>query len=310
VPDVLAAIRSNDEALTKAVDGALPTRKSKAWNDSKVGAHHGIIPTARRADLYKLGDRERKLYGLIARQYVVQFYPDFTFASRKVSVTIEGGVFNASSKETLDEGWKAVFPRKKTDPDKEDGQRLPELKKGDQLQCKDASLLEKETQPPRAFTDATLLSAMTGIARYVKDSGIRKILKETDGLGTEATRAGIIELLFNRKYLTRQGKDIKSTETGKALINALPELVSRPDMTAQWEASLNDIVEKKGSYRNFMARLEQQLRDLLIEAGQSGTLNVQGLPPVSPRRFQKKGGTGKPRKKRTYTSKKGQASKG
>ncbi|WP_422134734.1 DNA topoisomerase III [Endozoicomonas sp. ALD040] len=288
-PEVLGAIRSNDEKLASAVDGALPDRKSKAWNDSKVSAHHGIIPTTRRTDLYKMGDRERNLYGLIARQYVAQFYPDHRFLARKVSVTLEGGQFTASSREVQEEGWKAIFPRKPSvSEDKEDGQRLPELHRGQALLCKDADLAEKQTQPPRPFTDATLLSAMTGIARYVKDTGIRKVLKETDGLGTEATRAGIIELLFNRKYLTRQGKNIHATETGKALIKALPEPVSRPDMTARWEASLNQIVEKKGSYQTFMSELEQHLVQLLREAGQSGAINVQGLPPVSPNRFKKK----------------------
>ncbi|KEQ18753.1 DNA topoisomerase III [Endozoicomonas numazuensis] len=287
-PEVLGAIRSNDEHLANAVDGALPDRKSKAWNDSKVGAHHAIIPTTRRADLYKMGDRERKLYGLIARQYVAQFYPDHKFSAQKVSIIIEGGLFTASSRTVMEEGWKAVFPRKPSSPEKEDSQRLPEMTKGQALLCKEAELAEKQTQPPKSFTDATLLSAMTGIARYVKDSEIRKVLKETDGLGTEATRAGIIELLFNRKYLARQGKNIHATETGKALIKALPEPVSQPDMTARWEASLNQIVEKKGSYQSFMSQLEQQLTQLLLEAGQSGTINVQGLPPVSASRFKKK----------------------
>ena len=287
-PEVLGAIRSNDENLTQAVDGALPDRKSKAWNDSKVGAHHAIIPTTRRTDIYKMGDRERKLYSLIARQYVAQFYPDHRFLARKVSVIIEGGLFTASSREVQEEGWKAIFPRKSSSPDKEDSQRLPELQQGQTLLCKEAELAEKQTQPPKPFNDATLLSAMTGIARYVKDAEIRKVLKETDGLGTEATRAGIIELLFSRKYLARQGKSVHATETGKALIKALPEPVSRPDMTARWEASLNQIVEKKGSYQTFMDQLEQQLAQLLQEAGQSGTINVQGLPPVSASRFKKK----------------------
>ncbi|MGI9276267.1 MAG: DNA topoisomerase III [Endozoicomonas sp.] len=278
-PTVLAAIRSNDETLHKSVDNALPSRKSKAWNDSKVGAHHAIIPTSRRTDLYKLGDRERKLYSLIARQYIAQFYPDHSFASRRVEVTIEGGLFLAKSRETLEEGWKSLFARRKQDAET-DGQRLPELKKGDILNCREAELAEKETQPPKAFTDATMLSAMTGIARYVTDADIRKILRETDGLGTEATRAGIVELLFNRNYLTRQGREIHATETGKALINALPETVSRPDMTARWEASLNDIVEKKGTYGAFMGQLEGYLQTLLAQAVREGVSGVSHLPPA------------------------------
>lgn len=109
---------------------------------------------------------------------------------------------------------------------------LPEVKKGDVVQCESADLLNKLTQPPKPFNDATLLAAMTGISRYIKNPDIKKILKDTDGLGTEATRAGIIELLFKRQFLERQGKQILSTLAGQKLIASLPELATNPDMTA------------------------------------------------------------------------------
>ena len=287
-PEVLAAIRSNDESLSKAVDQALPERKSKAWNDKKVGAHHAIIPTSRRTDLFKLDARQRQLYSLIARQYVAQFYDDHRFTSRRLEVLIEGGLFVAKSRQTVQEGWKALFVR----PGKEQGSDssangdereasnafLPDLSNGDSVQCIDAEIKDKMTQPPKAFTDATLLSAMTGIARFVKDPEVRKILKETDGLGTEATRAGIIELLFNRQFLTRQGKEIHATTTGKALIRALPDAVGQPDMTAQWESALNDIVERKGTYAGFMGNLDNKLRGLLTQALSEGGADFSQLP--------------------------------
>ncbi|KEQ14433.1 DNA topoisomerase III [Endozoicomonas montiporae] len=277
-PEVLAAIRSNDESLAKAVDEALPDRKSKAWNDKKVGAHHAIIPTARRTDLFKLDARQRQLYSLIARQYVAQFYDDHHFTSRRLEVLIEGGLFVAKSRQSIQEGWKVLFARKgkpqSSEPSGDEKEAsnafLPDLNQGDSVQCIDSDIKDKITQPPKAFTDATLLSAMTGIARFVKDPDIRKILKETDGLGTEATRAGIIELLFTRQFLTRQGKEIHATVTGKALIRALPDAVGQPDMTAQWEAALNDIVERKGSYAGFMGNLDGQLRYLLQQAVNGG----------------------------------------
>ena len=287
-PEVLAAIRSNDESLSKAVDQALPERKSKAWNDKKVGAHHAIIPTSRRTDLFKLDARQRQLYSLIARQYVAQFYDDHRFTSRRLEVLIESGLFVAKSRQTVQEGWKALFVR----PGKEQGSDnsangdereasnafLPDLSNGDSVQCIDAEIKDKMTQPPKAFTDATLLSAMTGIARFVKDPEVRKILKETDGLGTEATRAGIIELLFNRQFLTRQGKEIHATTTGKALIRALPDAVGQPDMTAQWESALNDIVERKGTYAGFMGNLDNKLRGLLTQALSEGGADFSQLP--------------------------------
>ena len=284
-PEVLAAIRSNEASLRTAVDNALPERKSKAWNDKKVGAHHAIIPTSRRSDLSKLSDRQQQLYRLIARQYIAQFYPDHQYATRRLELVIEGGCFIAKSRQSLEDGWKVLFarPSNKQRSENDDEQEannptLPALEKGDTVQCIDAEILDKQTQPPKAFTDATLLSAMTDIARFVKDLEIRKILKETDGLGTEATRAGIIELLFTRQFLKRQGKNIHATDTGIALIKALPDRVSRPDMTAQWESSLNSIVERQGTYAGFMEQLTSELSGLLGQARQEGVQNVSHLP--------------------------------
>jgi DNA topoisomerase-3 len=119
------------------------------------------------------------------------------------------------------------------------------------------------TQPPKAFSDASLLAAMTGIARFVQDAELRKVLRDTDGLGTEATRAGIIELLFKRGFLQRQGKQIHATEAGKALIAALPDELSRPDMTAHWESQLDAISRKAFTYQGFMQPLEQALPQLI-----------------------------------------------
>ena len=286
-PEILSSIRHNCDSLTRAVDGALPERKSKAWNDKKVGAHHAIIPTSRRSDLAKLSESDRKVYELIARQYLVQFYPDHRFRKRAVEIEIEKGLFKVSARETLEEGWKAIMAHKTRESSKEVHRKgdepavLPNLNKGDSLVCQEAELKEKETQPPLPFNDASLLSAMTGIARFVKDPAIRKVLRETDGLGTEATRASIIELLFKRQFLVRQGRHIQATATGRALIRALPEKVSTPDMTARWESSLNDIVEKKGSYGGFMGGLDVELRALLQQTLQEGLPAVAGLPPVA-----------------------------
>jgi DNA topoisomerase-3 len=109
---------------------------------------------------------------------------------------------------------------------------------------------------------------MTGISRYVQDKDIKKILKDTDGLGTEATRAGIIDLLFKREYLQRQGKQITATVIGKGLIAALPEISTKPDMTAQWEAKLNDICDKKSNYQSFMEPLTQTLHHIIGQSTQ------------------------------------------
>ncbi len=180
------------------------------------------------------GADEAKLYGLIARQYLLQFYPPFEYNDSKVLLRIAGGLFQAKARRILKAGWKALLGVE--EDDEEEAGTLPALRKGEQLLCERGELQEKMTQPPKSFTDATLLAAMTGIARYVQDPEIRKTLRETDGLGTEATRAGIIDLLFKRRFLVRQGKSIKATPTGRALIQALPATATTPDMTALWNS--------------------------------------------------------------------------
>jgi len=271
------AVAANMPSLKAALDGANLQLKSKAWDDSKVEAHHAIIPTAKTLSADRLTATEQKLYGLIARQYLMQFYPACRFTDTKAEFRIAGGCFIAKARQQLEPGWKTLLPAStgigrngpdgtgRDEPPLQHG--LPELTVGQQLQCNDSQLLEKQTQPPAPFTDATLLSAMTGIARFVKDPQIKRVLKDTDGLGTEATRSGIIELLFKRNFLQRDGKHIKATIAGKALIAALPTEASLPDMTARWEAALNDICQRQLSYQAFMQPLTENLQRLIVEAG-------------------------------------------
>jgi len=154
---------------------------------------------------------------------------------------------------------------------------LPPLKAGQVLWSGEPSLQEKHTQPPAHFTDASLLAAMTGIGRFVQDKSLKSILKETDGLGTEATRAGIIELLFKRRFLQREGKSIRATALGKTLINALPEASTRPDMTAHWEKQLQDIAHKALNYAAFMQPMTEQLHQLIHSALTADTVQFSGL---------------------------------
>lgn len=295
-PQVVAAIGDNVQDLAQAASGANCQLKSKAWNDSKVDAHHAIIPTQKHQALEKLSVGEQQVYQLIARQYLVQFYPPYCFSDSRVEVIIAGGLFVAKARQDKDLGWKVLFPSKKSASpgrgnEDNDGagddsmaSRLPPLKKGQELHCPAGRLVEKQTQPPKHFTDATLLAAMTGIGRYVKDPQIRKILKETDGLGTEATRAGIIELLFKRQFLSRQGKQIRSTASGQGLINCLPESATTPDMTAKWESMLDSISQKELNYQGFMQPLESLLGELITNAAATLPSGLKGLGAGSRRK--------------------------
>lgn len=280
-PQVRDAIAATAPALARAVNEADGRIRSKAWNDGKVDAHHAIIPTEKRGNEGSLGADETKLYGLIARQYLLQFYPPFEYNDSKVLLRLAGGLFQAKARRILKAGWKALLGVEEDD-DEEKAGTLPALKKGEQLLCERGELLEKMTQPPKPFTDATLLAAMTGIARYVQDPEIRKTLRETDGLGTEATRAGIIDLLFKRRFLVRQGKSIKATPTGRALVQALPASATTPDMTALWEQSLGQIAERHGSYQHFMGPLTEQLHGLVEGARQDSGASFNALPKTAP----------------------------
>ncbi|MFG7352312.1 DNA topoisomerase III [Shewanella oncorhynchi] len=295
-PSVLKAISDGAAELLQGADAPDPRLKSKAWDDKKVDAHHAIVPTEKTANLSSLSQRERQLYLHVARQYLAQFYPAYCYSETTVQVTIEGGLFNTKARQDKSLGWKQLFARQEPNGSKVSGNKsteestgkddeendefigqLPPLKLGQALHCTRGELLEKNTQPPKAFNDATLLGAMTGISRYVTDPEIRKILKETDGLGTEATRAGIIELLFKRGFLQRLGKSIVSTDVGKGLINSLPASATTPDMTALWEASLNGICHKETSYQAFMQPLLGTLSTLIQNAGAQLPTALNGL---------------------------------
>lgn len=296
-PRVIQAIGQNCQPLSEYAQQAQPSLKSKAFNDSKVEAHHAIVPSEKAISaeqFSKLNQFEQKVYRHIARQYLMQFFPTYQYAETKVEATIAGGLFKTQAKQPLKQGWKVLYGDKsekgkgnkngsgeKTDT----GQSLPPitLDSNDKQYgkfawtCDNANLVEKQTTPPDYFNDGTLLAAMTGIARYVSSAEIRKTLKETDGLGTEATRAGIIELLFRRNFIQRTGKQIRSTDIGRGLINSLPESAITPDMTALWEQQLNAISQRELNYQGFMQPLNHHLLALIEQAKQYIPTALQGL---------------------------------
>lgn len=283
-PQVLSAIENNKGQTRELIANADTSRKHKCWNDKKVEAHHAIIPTTKKLKSASLGFEEEKIYGLICRQYLALFYPDYIYHDTTVLVEIAGGKFKATAKRESQLGFKVLMGKSEL----KDEVTLPALSKGQSFTCQQGRLVEKQTEPPQHFNDASLLSAMTGIARYVDDAEIKKILRDTDGLGTEATRAGIIELLFKRGFLQRQGKHILATETGKALINVLPEKLTKPDMTALWESQLTHIAEKHGSYSSFMTPLLNELQGHIALASKTPVTGFSNLPPPKQKPFKRR----------------------
>ena len=258
---VLNAISTHAPAYRTLPDILNMEHRNRCWNDKKVEAHHAIIPTAKNRTV-NLTQQELNIYTLIARQYLMQFCPDAEYRKSKITLNIAGGSFIAQARNLQTAGWKTLWGKEDNDEEQQEP-LLPIVEKGQILFCSKGEIINKKTQPPKPFTDATLLSAMTGIARFVQDKELKKILRETDGLGTEATRAGIIELLFKRGFLYKKGKNIHSSEAGRILIQALPDIATQPDMTAHWESQLTGISQKQTSYQQFMEALTQMLPDLV-----------------------------------------------
>ncbi|TKE99304.1 DNA topoisomerase III [Vibrio kanaloae] len=290
---IVDAIANNAKELQSGAQGVDLSLKSKAWNDSKVDAHHAIIPTPKKSSVNGLSANEMKIYQQIARQYLMQFYPPAIFADAKLVFDIAGGVFIAKGRQLINPGWKMLMGKTDTEEKGDGTDTVPPLDKGTVLTCREGVIGDKKTEPPKHFTEATLLQAMTGIARFVANKDLKAILKETDGLGTEATRAGILDTLFKRQLLTRQGKSIHSSPAGRGLIHALPEDSTFPDMTAHWEHQLQGMAERNQAYQPFMQALESKIDGLMgkVKTGEVPE-SLRHLPKVERPAFKRRKGGG------------------
>ena len=251
--------------------------KSRAWNKSKITAHHAIIPTTKQVDLMSLDEVERNIYLLIARQYIAQFYPEFIFDETVVNVEYKEEIFSVKGKVTKKLGWKELFTNfqnLKPNEDEVELSDLPKMLKGDEVEYLDGKILNRTTKPPSRFTSATLIQAMKEIHKYVKNEESKKQLKDVYGIGTEATRATIIEDLIKREFLTAQGKSkiLKPTDKANLLIDSLPDEMTYPDSTAIWEDKLHSMSEGEGSLQEFLNGQINFIREL---CNQATTIQIQ-----------------------------------
>jgi DNA topoisomerase-3 len=282
-PLVLQAIAATAANLGGLVAAADPARRSRAFDDKKVGEHHAIIPTTLAAPNATLSAAERSVYELVARRYIAQFFGPHIFNTAAIEVLVKDEVFTASGRQTLDEGWRVTRPPSaaRAASSAEDGRevvQLPAITKGDAVTAAEVAALEKKTKPPKRFTDGTLVEAMKGIAKYVDDPKIKAVLKE-QGLGTSATRAGILETLFKREFLERRDKHVISTELGRMLIAAMPPLATKPDLTAVWELAMERISQGQMSLDQFLQAMLRQLRQLIDAGIQGGPIKAPGAKP-------------------------------
>lgn len=264
--------------LVRPLGGKKLSKSKRVFDSSKVTDHHAIIPTG--VPPHGLSDAERNVFDLIARRFIAVFYPDCIISTTTVNGEVQGEKekvdFKVSGKEILDPGWRVVFAKdNKTENDsanasadngkKEEEERtLPNFEKGESGPHT-PTLTEKQTTPPKYYTEATLLRAMETAGKFVEDETLRAALKE-NGIGRPSSRAGIIETLFKRHYIRRERKNLLATPTGMDLIDIIrEELLKSCELTGIWEKKLRDIEHHKYDAQQFISELKQQVSEIVLQ---------------------------------------------
>ncbi|WP_160670017.1 DNA topoisomerase III [Clostridium sp. C8-1-8] len=268
LPDRLKAISigSYRAAATEILNGKINGHKGFVDN-SKVSDHHAIIPTEERVNLALLSNEERHIYDLVVKRFLSVMLPPYEYIQTTISADINGETFVAKGNVVKSKGWKKVYDKLEDlseDEDEKDSQELPVVKKGDKLPILSVDSKKQQTKPPARFNEGTLLSAMEKPHKYVSvDKQSAKTLGETGGIGTVATRADIIEKLFNMFYIEKNGKEIIPTSKGKQLIELVPEELKSPLMTAKWELELDLISKGKKDPRVFTEDMRNYAKELV-----------------------------------------------
>ncbi len=271
---IIGAILQADVSLQSLVSLCDLSFKSSIWNDKKISAHHAIIPTLnQQVDIGKMKKEEFNLYDLIRRQYLAQFMGDYEYSQRQVEINCAGEVFTATGILPRKSGWKQAFQHRGEMEQEEESVKLPKLTKHQTLLNKESMVESKKTNPLPRFTEGTLIEAMKMVGRLVEDEELKKILKESNGIGTEATRANILEILFKREYLQRKGKQVISTDKGRALIDLVPDIIKNPVLTAKWEQQLELIAQEKVRPEHFMEEQVGLLYEMLAQLQNGNTAN-------------------------------------
>ena len=263
--------------LVQPLMGKKLKKSKKVFDSSMVTDHHAIIPTGQNPQNVSLSHDEKRVYDLVARHFIAVFYPDCKFSTTTVLGEVEKIEFKATGKQILEDGWRVVFGGKSEssdnaenadNPDKE--QVLPKFDKGEHGPH-EPSLTEKQTTPPKPYTEATLLRAMETAGKMVDNEELRDALK-ANGIGRPSTRAAIIETLYKRQYISKVRKSLEPTPTGIALIGVIQEeLLKSAELTGQWEKKLRDIEAHKYSAPQFIEELKQMTAQVVQEVMMDGT---------------------------------------
>ncbi len=266
--------------LIQPLMGKKLKKSKKVFDSSKVTDHHAIIPTGTDPQTVSLTMDEKRVYDLVARRFIAVFYPDCKFSTTTVMGEVKEVEFKATGKQILEEGWRTVFGGRGSTPDDEskkgdeEEQVLPKFEKGEHGPH-EPSLTEKQTTPPKPYTEATLLRAMETAGKTVENEELRDALK-ANGIGRPSTRAAIIETLYKRQYISKVRKSLEPTPTGIALIGVIQEeLLKSAELTGQWEKKLRDIEAHKYSAPQFIEELKQMTAQVVQEVLADGTRRMQ-----------------------------------
>ena len=280
-PAILQGIRPY-APLIQPLMGKKLKKSKKVFDSSKVTDHHAIIPTGTDPSTVSITLDEKRVYDMVARRFIAVFYPDCKFSTTTVLGEVEKIEFKATGKQILEEGWRTVFGGKsdksdesdKSDPSDDKEQTLPAFEKGEHGPH-EPTLTEKQTTPPKPYTEATLLRAMETAGKMVEDEELRDALK-ANGIGRPSTRAAIIETLYKRNYISKVRKSLEPTPTGIALIGVIQEeLLKSAELTGQWEKKLRDIEAHKYSAAQFIDELKVMTTQIVQQVMADGTRRMQ-----------------------------------
>lgn len=276
LPERLRAIAIGPyKDAASAVLHSKPLQTKYIVNDAKVTDHHAIIPTEQYVDLNKLSREERHIYDLVVRRFIAVLSAPFEYDEVQVKITVGRYNFYTKGQSVKSAGWRAVYDSTLADDDDDSepdlaAQRLPALSQGAAAAVKEVRVCAGKTSPPARYTEATLLTAMENPASQVEDGRLRDALKTAGGLGTPATRADIIEKLFNSFYIERRGREIFPTSKGRQLIGIVPPDLKSAELTAKWEQQLSLIAEGKANDRKFIEEMRGYASSL-VQAVKSST---------------------------------------
>ncbi|MAD26438.1 MAG: DNA topoisomerase III [Pseudomonadales bacterium] len=283
-PTVLDSLLATDPSLRPIMDQLDCAQRSRAWSDAKVTAHHGIIPTLEPANLSAMSDKEAAVYRLIRAHYLAQFLPHHAFDRTTARLSCSEQLLQAIGKQVVVAGWRLVLVEPQPDDAEADAaprsQILPALYEGLACQVDSVDLKALKTLPPRPFTQGELVKAMKNVAKLVSDPRLKQKLKDTVGIGTEATRANTISGLIGRGYLLKKGRAIRASDAAFTLIDTVPAAIADPGTTAVWEQALDMIETGQLSLDSFIDKQAVWVTQLIVKYRDTSlSIKVpQGLP--------------------------------